>query len=179
MTEMPNETDRGPAADTMEFWREQAQLLKETADLSWRADLNVMQQARLSYSPYHGRMLRYATEELGIELNLLYRYLISMAIQYLAIGLLVEHNPGYFLQQPPGNRIVSLLQASKVRLTAQQEQLLRQSESANDWAARYPAGADDMMHGLAHHLSQTECLNREQKRALDELYEQLRRMTSG
>ncbi len=159
--------------------------MKETAELSWEADLNAMQRVKLMYSPQHDRVLRHATEELGVELNLLYRYLISLAIQYLAIGLLIHRDPQYFLTQQPGHRIVSLLQASDVAMSAQQQQLLGQVESAYNWADRYPFGklgdGRDELRQMTHQLSQMDCLTPDEKRALDELYtsleQRVRRLT--
>lgn len=179
MTEFPSKSKDGRSPDTIQFWLEEARLLKETADLSWRADLNAMQRVKLIYSPHHDHLMRGATEELGVELNLLYRYLISLAIQYLAIGLLIDRDPRYFLQQQPGHRIVSLLQASEVTLTPLQQRLLTQTESAYDWAERYPVGklgdSHDELRPLTHRLSQLDCLSEVEKASLDALYETLLR----
>lgn len=177
MTEIPTESSNEHSPASIVFWLSEARLLKETAQLSWDADLNMMQRAKLIYSPQHDRVLRHATEELGMELNLLYRYLISLAIQYLAIGLLLDRDPHYFLQHQPGHKIVSLLQASGEELSAQQLELLSGIESAYDWAERYPFGelgdSHDELRQLTHQLSQMDCLTQEEKLALDGLYEQL------
>jgi hypothetical protein len=177
MTEIPTEGNSANSPASIAFWLSEARLLKETADLSWDADLNVMQRAKLIYGPQHDRVLRHATEELGMELNLLYRYLVSLAIQYLAIGLLIDRDPRYFLQQQPGHKIVKLLRASGVALSAQQLELLSSIENAYDWAERYPFGelgdSHDELRQLTHQLSQMDRLTQEEKQALDGLYEHL------
>jgi hypothetical protein len=177
MTEIPRVGSGEESPDSIAFWLAEARLMKETAELSWEADLNRMQQAKLIYSSRHDRVLRHATEELGTELNLLYRYLISLAIQYLAIGLLIARDAQYFLHQQPGHRIVALLQAAGVGLTPQQRTLLGEIENAYAWAERYPFGelgdSHDALRQLTHQLSQMDCLTMEEKQALDALYASL------
>ena len=174
MTKIPTDNTTEHAYASLDFWLKEARLMKETAELSWEADLNAMQRVKLMYNPQHDRVIRHATEELGVELNLLYRYLISLAIQYLAIGLLIHRDPQYFLNQPPGHKIVSLLQASDVEMSAQQQELLGQIEHAYEWAERYPVGqlggAHDELRQLTHQLSQMDCLALDEKRSLDGLY---------
>jgi hypothetical protein len=113
-----------------------------------------------------------------MELNLLYRYLISLAIQYLAIGMLIDRDTQYFLQQPPGHKIVALLDACKVEVTHQQRQLLQGIEHAYDWAERYPVGelanGHDELRQLTHQLSAKDCLSVDDKAALEQLYAELR-----
>ena len=86
MTEIPMESNGEYTPGSIRFWLTEARLLKQTAELSWNSDINLLQQAKLIYSPQHNRVVEHAIEELGVEINLLYRYLISLAIQYLAIG---------------------------------------------------------------------------------------------
>lgn len=162
-------------------------MLKETADLSWQADMNTLQQTKLIYSPGHDRGLRQVTDELGIELNLLYRYLITLAIQYLAIGLLVAQEPEYFLQRQTGYHIVALLESAGVALTPRQRRLLAQTESAYGWAERYPAGelggSHDALRQISHRLSEMDNLSGEEKTVLEvlfmELEERVVRATDG
>lgn len=178
MTEIPLEQTGRLSPSSIEFWLEEAEMLKETAELSWNADIRAVDRVKLMYSPQHDHVLRQATEELGVELNLLYRYLISLAIQYLAIGILIRRDPLYFLEQPPGHKIIVLVEACDIVLTEQQRQLLRTTENAYNWADRYPAGeltdGHDALRQLTHKLSEMDCLNLEEKTVLDELYAALR-----
>jgi hypothetical protein len=163
---------------SMEFWLEEAHVLKETAELCWSSDMGVNDRVKLIYSPHHNRVLSHVTEELGVELNLLYRYLISLAIQYLAIGILIGRDPGVFLQKKPGHKIVALVEACDVEPSAEQRKLLQGIENAYDWAERYPVGelarGDDELRQLTHRISAMDRLSVEEKRTLDELYVSLR-----
>lgn len=178
MTGIPTEHQGDHSPSTIQFWLEEARLLQETAEQSWDANRSVVEQVKLIYDPQQNRALRQTTDELGMELNLLYRYLISLAIQYLAIGMLIDHDTQYFLQQPPGHKIVALLDACQAEATHQQRQLLQGIENAYDWADRYPVGelarGHDELRQLTHQLSAQDCLSVDDKAALDELYAELR-----
>lgn len=178
MTETPTAPQGHHSPASIEFWLEEAQLLKDTAEQSWDTNLEATAQFKWIYGPHQNRALGQTTDELGMELNLLYRYLISLAIQYLAIGMLIDHDPNYFLQQPPGHKIVALLDACKVAPTPQQRQLLQGIENAYDWGERYPvgglAGGHDELRQLTHQLSAQDCLSADEKAALEQLYLTLR-----
>jgi hypothetical protein len=164
--------------DSIQFWLKEARLLQETAEQSWSANRSVVDPGKLIYGLQQNHALHQTTDELGIELNLLYRYLISLAIQYLAIGMLIDRDTQYFLHQPPGHKIVALLDACQVEATHQQRQLLQGIENAYDWAERYPvgelAGGHDELRQLTHQLSAKDSLSVDDKVALDQLYASLR-----
>lgn len=174
MSDHPSGAQNDASPASIEFWLEEARLLKETAEQSWKANRGVVEQVKLIYGPHQDRALRDTTNELGVELNLLYRYLVSLAIQYLAIGMLIDRDAAYFLQLPPGHKIVALLDACRVVPTPQQRALLQGIENAYDWAERYPvgglAGGHDELRQLTHQLSAKDCLSTEEKAALDQLY---------
>lgn len=178
MTETSTAQQSRHSPASIEFWLEEAQLLQETAEQSWNTNIEASGQFKWIYGPNQDRALRQATDDLGKELNLLYRYLISLAIQYLAIGMLIDHDPNYFLHQPPGHKIVPLLDACKVVPTAQQRELLQGIENAYDWGERYPVGelasGHDELRQLTHQLSAQDCLSADDKAALDQLYLSLR-----
>jgi hypothetical protein len=178
MTEPSSGPQDGHSPSSIRFWLEEARLLKETAEQSWGANRGVVEQVKLIYGPQQDQALRQSTDELGVELNLLYRYLVSLAIQYLAIGMLVGRDPDHFLRQPPGHRIVALLEACGVVMTPQQRQLLLGIENAYDWAERFPVGelnnGHDELRQLTHQLSVKDCLSAEEKATLDQLYNTLR-----
>lgn len=178
MSEFPATQQGRHSPASIEFWLEEAQLLQETAEQSWNTNLETARQFKWIYGPHQDRALRQTSDELGMELNLLYRYLISLAIQYLAIGLLIDQNPDYFLQQPPGHKIVALLEACKVVPTPQQRELLQGIENAFNWGERYPvgelAGGHDELRQLTHQLSAQDCLSADDKALLDQLYLSLR-----
>lgn len=183
MTEIPTESDGEVSPGSIAFWLGEARLMKETAELSWNSEINLLQRAKLIYSPQHNRVVRHTIEELGTELNLLYRYLISLAIQYLAIGLLVDRNPQHFLVEQPGHHIVALLQDIDIKLSPQQLELLTEIENAYEWGDRYPFGklgdGHDELRPLTHQLSQMDVLTLEEKGVLDALYEKLIRLAEG
>ncbi|MCW8918087.1 MAG: hypothetical protein OQL08_04675 [Gammaproteobacteria bacterium] len=178
MTEPSSVAQDGHSPSSIRFWLEEARLLKETAEQSWGANRAVVEQVKLIYGPQQDRALHQTTDELGVELNLLYRYLVSLAIQYLAIGMLIDRDPSYFLPQPPGHRIVALLETCGVVMTPQQRQLLLEIENAYEWAERFAVGAlrngHDELRQLTHQLSIKDCLSVEEKAALDQLYQTLR-----
>ena len=177
MSETTTEKGGEASPDNIAFWLDEARLLKQSAELSWNSDAGLPQQAKLIYSPQQNRVVNHAIEELGVELNLLYRYLISLAIQYLAIGLLIERDSNYFLSEPPGHRIVALLQACDFPLSSQQLKLLKGIEGAYEWGERYPTGdlgnGHDELRLLSHRISKMDCLSPEEKAVLDALYAEL------
>jgi hypothetical protein len=179
MSETPTAQQGRHSPANIEFWLEEAQLLQETAEQSWNTNIEATGEFKWIYGPQQDRALRQTSDELGMELNLLYRYLISLAIQYLAIGMLIDRDPNYFLQQPPGHKIVALLDACKVAVTPQQRELLQGIENAFDWSERYPvgklAGGHDELRQLTHQLSAQDSLSADDKVALDQLYLSLRK----
>jgi hypothetical protein len=183
MTEIPMEQEGEYTPDKIEFWLEEARLLEETAALSWSADMSTHDQEKLLYSPLHDQLLSHATEELGVELNLLYLYLISLAIQYLAIGILIDRDPHYFMHHQPGHRVLKLVEACDVVPTPLQRRLLKELENAYDWAERYPLSTQgeghEALRRMTQGLSEMACLNSDEKGALDGLYAALRREAIG
>lgn len=164
--------------NNMAFWLGEARALKEIADLSWEADHGVAERVRLLYPPLYDRVVRHATEELGMELDLLYRYLISLAIQHLAIGLLIDRDPQRFLKKPPGHKIIALVEACDITPSEQQKRMLQHTENALNWADRYPAapfdaGADNTLQSLNRILSGMDHVSNREKAAMDSLYAEL------
>lgn len=176
--EIPTEPQGEHSLANIEFWLEEAHLLKEAAELGWNSDMGASGRVKLMYSQLNKHVLHHATEDLGVELNLLYRYLISLAIQYLAIGILIDRDPLSFLHKQPGHQIVSLVEACEIEPSAQQRKLLLDIENAYDWADRYPVGelarGRDELRQLTHKISEMDSLSNDEKVTLDELYDTLR-----
>ncbi len=167
----------------IDFWLEEARLLKKAAETSWNTEASSSSSMKLIYGPRHDDALEHAVEGLGAELKLLYRYLISLAIQYLAIGILIEREPDFFLRQSPGHHIVDLVEECEVAPSAQQRRLLHDIEQAYSWSERYPAGglldAHDELRELTQQLSGMEGLSGEDKASLDALYDTLYAKANG
>jgi hypothetical protein len=167
----------GLPPSSIEFWLEEARLLKKAAETSWATELGASTPMKLIYGPRHDQALEEVTEGLGAELKLLYRYLISLAIQYLAIGILIEREPDFLLRQRPGHHIVSLVEECEVVPTPQQRHLLHDIEQAYGWSERYPAGglldSHDELRSLTGQLSGMGSLSGEEKASLDALYDTL------
>jgi hypothetical protein len=178
MTQPTEKTTTERLPSNMAFWLDEARALKEIADLSWDADRGVAERVRLLYPPLYDRVVRHATEELGMELDLLYRYLISLAIQHLAIGLLIDRDPRRFLKKPPGHKIIALVEACDITPSEQQKRMLQHTENALDWADRYPgapfdAGSDNTLQSLNRILSGVDRVTDSEKAAMDSLYAEL------
>jgi len=175
MIDIPTEPATERLPENISFWFSEAHALKDIADQSWKAEHNVIERLNSLIEPAHERQLHYSMVTLRMELNFLYRYLIALAIQHLAIGILMAQDAGRFLHQPPGHKIVELVKACEVTLTRQQEQLLRHTENALGWRNYFPvklmrSDTKDSLQELNRILTEMEVMTDEEKISLDRLY---------
>lgn len=171
MTDIPMVPAAEHLPENIGFWVSEAHALKEIADQSWKAERKVAGRLGLSIEPVDASSM----ETLRMELNFLYRYLISLAIQHLAIGILIARDASRFLYQPPGHKIVALVKACEVTLSKQQEQLLLHTENALGWRNYFPVKVNrseskDALEGLNRILAEMENMTDDDKASLERLY---------
>ncbi len=163
-----------------EFWRNEAADLKQAADMCWDADLSTMQRLKVLRHYAVDTSMLHTVEGAEAELNLLYRYLIALAIQYLAIAILIARDPQHFLSELPGHHIVSLIDACGANLSTAQRRLLTAIEHAYEWEERYPqlGGklADTGMRLTTQAMAGPDAISQAGKEALDGVYDALSEM---
>ncbi len=116
------------------FWRQSAERLKHVADLS-----------RRSYEALDGDVAGHdpANAALGAKLADSYAYLTALALEYLAIGLLMTRNPRHFLGKPPQHRILDLLDECGIDPDDRQRQVLRRIQPALQWSDHAKLGVPE------------------------------------
>jgi hypothetical protein len=173
----------GSSPANIEFWVTEAQVLKEAADSCWSADISVKQRVKQLKRFSKEASIIHTAEGAESELNLLYRYLIALAIQYLAIGILIARDPQRFLKEQPGHHIVSLIEESSVTLSPLQKSVLLNIESCYEWGDRYPQLSDQLkdpkIRMITHQMAAQDALSLEDKKALDEVYAKLEEFAQG
>jgi hypothetical protein len=178
-----NGKDAGSSPANIEFWVAEARILKEAADSCWSADISVKQRVKQIKRFSKDASMVHAAEGAESELNLLYRYLVALAIQYLAIGILIRRDPQRFLKEQPGHHIVSLIEESSVTLSPLQKSVLLNIESYYEWGDRYPQLSgqltDPKIRMMTHQMAAQDALSLEDKKALDEVYAKLNEFVQG
>ena len=149
------------------FWQYTAEHLRHVADL-----------ARRSYDALHRDTPAPdpSTALVGGKLAESYAYLIALALEYLAIGVLMTRDPKHFRPKAPTHRILALLTACGIEPTPRQVEVLRRIEPALQWSGHATLGiAPDAVtsDALAQTVPQPSALAPTEVQSLEGLYDQL------
>ena len=156
------EIPAGPeiAKSEPEAWYDAALEIKANQGLAWKT----LQRAR-------------SQGETRSRLEGLILLMGALAVEYLAIGLMVHRSPARLVEDPPKHRIRRLLGQCGIGLTTLQEDLLRAVEPVLGWQSRYnlaiPEDLKPAMEGLPAALVDVE-LSETEKSALDALFARVR-----
>lgn len=120
------------------FWFLKARRLKRASDLTW----SEYESAAAEFKRNPDDFFRKEREDpiLGLDLELFEPalFLLALAIENLAKGLLVTSNPDYFNQEAPTHGVVAYVDQCGVAISEKQRALLGEVEAIIKWKGRYP-----------------------------------------
>lgn len=149
------------------FWQHSAERLRHVADLS-RRSYDVLHRDAAAPDP--------SAAVLGGKLAESYAYLIALALEYLAIGVLMARDPEHFRHEAPTHRILDLLSACGVEADPRQAQVLRRIQPALQWSGHAKLGISSdavTSDALGQMVRQPSALAPPEVQSLEGLYDQL------
>lgn len=165
------------SATNIDFWIKEAGELKKAADSCWNLEITIHSELLQGERYEIDKELLKKTGNMEVDMNRLAGSLSAFAIQYLAIGILINRNPQRFLQESPGTHIRELVEECGIDMNDTQRKFLSQVDDTFTWMEKFPQWKVSLpreeIYELKSKLREEKTLTPEEKAELDNLYFEL------
>lgn len=121
------------------FWWLQARRLKRGAELCWEAFEKEWINFKSDPEGFHEREMKSGKTNVDIELTLVYYFLLGLAVETLAKGILVGRDPKYFSKnRNMTHKIQHYIAECDIEFDDKKKKLIEELSIIVKWKGRYP-----------------------------------------
>jgi hypothetical protein len=166
-----------PTTQDITFWLQEARQLMMAAERCWKADESFQKQIREGRAQLLDSRHLQMRIDAEVELNWLYNILASLALYYIAIGILIHRDQQRFLNESPQENIIALLEECGVEPDTRQRHFLQRVETAlslSEQKQSWTIALDpQQMQIMNQKFAQQEGVTTEDKQSVDALFARL------